>query len=71
MAASNVKLGHRKAGTPNPMTAAGKVEHSLVAQTIEEMIGPRLTTEVCVPLLCIDFFSMPILHSGANSADAG
>ena len=38
----------RKAGTPNPMTGAGKVEHSLVAQTIEEMIGPRLTAEVCV-----------------------
>ena len=43
---SNVKM--RKAGTPNPMTGAGKVEHSLVAQTIEEMIGPRLTAEVCV-----------------------
>ena len=48
VASSNVKLGtgHRKAGTPNPMTAAGKVEHSLVCQTIEEMIGPRLTAEV-------------------------
>ena len=28
------------------MMAAGKVEHSLVCQTIEEMIGPRLTAEV-------------------------
>ena len=42
--------GHRKAGTPNPMTAASKVEHSLVAQTVEEMIGPRLTAEVCTSL---------------------
>lgn len=46
MVSSNVKM--RKAGTPNPMTGAGKVEHSLVAQTIEEMIGPRLTAEVSV-----------------------
>ena len=49
VASSNVKLGgHRKGGTPNPMTAAGKVEHALVAQTIEEMIGPRLTAEVSI-----------------------
>ncbi|KAK3577475.1 hypothetical protein CHS0354_032326 [Potamilus streckersoni] len=43
----SVKLGtgHRKAGTPNPMTTAGKMEHALVCQTIEEIIGPRLTSE--------------------------
>ncbi|KAJ8314952.1 hypothetical protein KUTeg_007102 [Tegillarca granosa] len=35
----------RKAATPNPMTAAARVEHSLVCQTIEEIIGPRLTEE--------------------------
>lgn len=40
--------GHRKTGTPNPMTAAGKVEHALVAQTIEEMVTPRLMAEVVV-----------------------
>lgn len=40
--------GHRKSGTPNPMTAAGKQEHALVAQTIEEMITPRLMAEVGV-----------------------
>lgn len=39
-------LGMRKSGTPNPMTAAGKQEHAIVAQTIEEIIGPRLTAEV-------------------------
>lgn len=37
----------RKAATPNPMTAAARLEHSLVCQTIEEIIGPRLTEEVC------------------------
>jgi len=46
----NMKIGatagHRKTGTPNPMTAAGKMEHALVAQTIEEMIAPRLEAEV-------------------------
>jgi hypothetical protein len=45
----NVKMAagaHRKTGTPNPMTAAGKVEHALVAQTIEEIMAPRLTGEV-------------------------
>ncbi|KAL4232681.1 hypothetical protein ACF0H5_007369 [Mactra antiquata] len=44
----NVKIAagaHRKTGTPNPMTAAGKVEHALVAQTIEEIMSPRLTGE--------------------------
>ncbi|XP_060567478.1 dynein axonemal heavy chain 5-like [Ruditapes philippinarum] len=44
----NVKMAagaHRKTGTPNPMTAAGKVEHALVAQTIEEIMAPRLTGE--------------------------
>ncbi|XP_070190368.1 uncharacterized protein [Littorina saxatilis] len=47
--ASTVKLpgsmGMRKSGTPNPMTGAGKQEHAIVAQTIEEIIGPRLTGE--------------------------
>ncbi|XP_076466964.1 uncharacterized protein LOC143298129 [Babylonia areolata] len=38
-------LGMRKSGTPNPMTAAGKQEHAIVAQTIEDIIGPRLTGE--------------------------
>lgn len=44
----NVKAAgtHRKAGTPNPLTAAGKLEHALVAQTIEEIMAPRLTGEV-------------------------
>ncbi|XP_053397319.1 dynein axonemal heavy chain 5-like isoform X6 [Mercenaria mercenaria] len=44
----NVKMAagaHRKTGTPNPMTAAGKVEHAIVAQTIEEIMAPRLTGE--------------------------
>lgn len=40
--------GMRKSGTPNPMTAAGKQEHAIVAQTIEDIIGPRLTAEVCI-----------------------
>ena len=44
-------LGIRKAGTPNPMTAAGKQEHAIVAQTIEEIIGPRLTGEVQYPFV--------------------
>ncbi|XP_067674368.1 uncharacterized protein [Haliotis asinina] len=38
-------LGQRKGGTPNPMTSAGKQEHSMVCQTLEEIIGPRLTAE--------------------------
>ncbi|ESO89151.1 hypothetical protein LOTGIDRAFT_229063 [Lottia gigantea] len=33
----------RKAGTPNPMTAAGKLDHSVVCNTIEEVLGPRMT----------------------------
>ncbi|OWF37572.1 Dynein heavy chain 5, axonemal [Mizuhopecten yessoensis] len=45
VASSNVKISSvsRKTGTPNPMTAAGKLEHALVAQTILEVISPRLT----------------------------
>ncbi|KAK6187606.1 hypothetical protein SNE40_005595 [Patella caerulea] len=45
---SMVKLpgqGQRKTGTPNPMTAAGKLEHSLVCQTIEEMLSPRMAAQ--------------------------
>lgn len=36
----------RKMGTPNPMTLAAKMEHSLVCQTIKEVICPRMTEEV-------------------------
>ncbi|XP_055954873.1 dynein axonemal heavy chain 8-like [Patella vulgata] len=45
---SMVKLpgqSQRKTGTPNPMTAAGKLEHSLVCQTIEEMLSPRMAAQ--------------------------
>ncbi|WAR07684.1 DYHG-like protein [Mya arenaria] len=54
--------GHRKTGTPNPMTAAGKLEHALVAQTIEEMISPRLMGEampIFKALLKDCFHSLP------------
>lgn len=40
------QMNMRKGGTPNPMTAAGKLEHAIVFQTIEEMISPRLSGEV-------------------------
>ncbi|XP_025098007.1 LOW QUALITY PROTEIN: dynein gamma chain, flagellar outer arm-like [Pomacea canaliculata] len=39
------QMNMRKGGTPNPMTAAGKLEHAIVFQTIEEMISPRLSGE--------------------------
>ncbi|XP_052807484.1 dynein axonemal heavy chain 5-like isoform X7 [Mya arenaria] len=62
----NMKIGptagHRKTGTPNPMTAAGKLEHALVAQTIEEMISPRLMGEampIFKALLKDCFHSLP------------
>ncbi|KAL5009692.1 hypothetical protein ScPMuIL_011997 [Solemya velum] len=35
----------RKMATPNPMSQWGKLEHALVCKTLEEVIGPRLTTE--------------------------
>jgi hypothetical protein len=48
-------MGMRKSGTPNPMTAQSKLEHAIVAQTLEEVIGPRLTTEVGTPSSCSKF----------------
>ncbi|XP_052089132.1 uncharacterized protein LOC127725852 isoform X10 [Mytilus californianus] len=51
MAPSSMKFGgamtatQRKMGTPNPMTLAAKMEHSLVCQTIREVICPRMTDE--------------------------
>ncbi|XP_035829673.1 dynein heavy chain 5, axonemal isoform X2 [Aplysia californica] len=35
----------RKPGTPNPLTTQGKQEHSMVCETIDEIISPRLTAE--------------------------
>lgn len=37
----------RKSGSLNPLTVQAKQEHSLVCETIEEIMGPRLMTEVC------------------------
>ncbi|XP_041355189.1 dynein gamma chain, flagellar outer arm-like isoform X3 [Gigantopelta aegis] len=48
MAATSSKIGlsaQRKPGTPNPLSAAVKQEHALVCQTLEEIIGPRLTAK--------------------------
>ncbi|XP_074662754.1 uncharacterized protein LOC141915202 [Tubulanus polymorphus] len=37
----------RKTGTPNPLTPAAKMEHSIVGQALLEIIGPRLSGDIC------------------------
>ncbi|XP_059166583.1 dynein axonemal heavy chain 8-like [Physella acuta] len=37
--------GLRKSGSLNPLTVQAKQEHSIVCETIEEIMGPRLMTE--------------------------
>ena len=43
----------RKAGTPNPLTAAAKMEHAIVSKTLLDIIEPRLTPEVTYPGVCL------------------
>lgn len=33
-------------GTPNPLTSSARMEHSIVGQSLLEIIGPRLQGEV-------------------------
>ena len=39
--------GGKKPHTPNPISAAAKVEHAIVGQTLIDIIGPRLNHQVC------------------------
>ena len=41
-----VAFGQKKIGTPNPMSGAAKLEHSLVAGSLVEIFTPRLAPEV-------------------------
>lgn len=65
------QMGMRKSSTPNPMTAGGKQEHAIVAQTIEDIIGPRLTGEnltLFKTILKDCFLSLPDAPAGIMSA---
>ena len=39
--------GGKKPHTPNPISAAAKLEHAIVGQTLIDIIGPRLNHQVC------------------------
>ncbi len=47
MSSGGGTMGGRKLATPNPLTMAAKAEHALVGMTLLDIIGPRLTEEVC------------------------
>ena len=38
--------GGKKAGTPNPLTPAAKMDHSVVGHTLMDIVAPRLAQEV-------------------------
>ena len=38
--------GGKKPHTPNPISAAAKLEHAIVGQTLIDMIGPKLNLQV-------------------------
>ncbi|XP_033113255.1 dynein heavy chain 5, axonemal-like isoform X2 [Anneissia japonica] len=42
-----MSLGPRKQGMPNPMTAAARTEHAVVAQALQHIIAPRLKADAC------------------------
>ena len=41
-----VEKAPRKGGGTNPMTPAAKAEHAIVAQALQDIIGPRLKPDV-------------------------
>ncbi|KAK2146620.1 hypothetical protein LSH36_594g02047, partial [Paralvinella palmiformis] len=40
--------GGKKSGTPNPLSPAAKIDHSLVGNTLMDIVAPRLAQEVSV-----------------------
>ena len=59
----------RKPGLPNPMTPAAKAEHAIVAQALQNVIGPRLKPEVrygadaCIPPHRVRFSTQALEHN--------
>jgi len=45
--------GGKKSGTPNPLSPAAKIDHSLVGNTLMDIVAPRLAQEVSVLWLSI------------------
>lgn len=43
----------KKPTTPSALSSAARLEHSLVLQSLQECIGPRLSPEVAGLLLCL------------------
>ena len=44
----------KKPTTPSALSSAARLEHSLVLQSLQECIGPRLSPEVAELLSCFE-----------------